>query len=276
MRYSNSEILCRFRAGLPLDHIPVLDLHTHMGMSSESYYIPFSSAEAQITQFKRYGIDHVLTFAINVATDAKTKNEWLYDFSKDHEQYFSTLTTLHAGFPQDWREILQQGFDAGTRGIKLLAKYQNVPEHKVDWSAALDFAKDKNWCVLNHDWGGLELLEPYVKNFPGVTFFIGHSELRYKKLLEKYDNLYQSTCAAFVASDGIGMEFATIGQLFANLPLEKLLHGSDTIDLDPSTSIGPIAYADIPEHAKEKILGYNGVSLVRKLKWDIPGADYLC
>ena len=157
-----------------------------------------------------------------------------------------------------------------------MAKYQNVQEHKIDWSPALDFAKDKKWCVLNHDWGGPNMLEPYVKTYPSVTFFIGHSELRYKKLLEKYENVYQSTCAAFVASDGIGMEFATIEKLFNNLPLEKILHGSDTIDLDPSTSIGPIAYADIPEEAKEHILGKNAVKLIKKLKWNIPGADSSC
>ncbi len=54
----------------------------------------------------------------------------------------------------------------------------------------------------------------------------------------------------------------------------SFLNGSETIDLDPSTSIGPIAYADIPEDAKERILGYNAVKLINKLNWNIPGAEF--
>ena len=109
MKYNDSEILRKFRVGQPLDHTPVYDLHSHMGASSESYYVPFNTAEDQIAQFKRYGIDHMLTFAINVATDARTKNQWLYDFRKGNEHFFSTLTTLHAGFPQDWKGLLTVG-----------------------------------------------------------------------------------------------------------------------------------------------------------------------
>ncbi|MCP4620727.1 MAG: hypothetical protein GY844_30340, partial [Bradyrhizobium sp.] len=60
----SGEILRRVRAGLPLDHIPVIDFHTHLGHSSEHYYIPRSRPEQVVTAMDRYGIDRIIAFPI--------------------------------------------------------------------------------------------------------------------------------------------------------------------------------------------------------------------
>jgi predicted TIM-barrel fold metal-dependent hydrolase len=63
----------------------------------------------------------------------------------------------------------------------------------------------------------------------------------------------------------------SIEQMVRKLPLEKLLHGSDALDLDFGTAIGSLAYAAVPEEAKKRILGRNALSLMNKLGWNIPG-----
>jgi len=144
-------------AGLPLDHIPVIDFHTHMGRSSEYYYIPFNTADYVLPYLNSFGIDHIVTFCINVTTDVAPKNNFVYDLHKNNSERVSPLTAIHAGFPQDWISILGQGYKANSRGIKILHQYQGVEEN-IDFSPAFDYARDKNWVALAHNWGTPERL----------------------------------------------------------------------------------------------------------------------
>jgi len=264
MSNRKSEIARRFMAGLPLDHIPVIDFHTHMGRSSEYYYIPFNTADYVLPYLNSFGIDHIVTFCINVTTDVAPKNNFVYDLHKNNPERVSPLTAIHAGFPQDWISILDQGYKANSRGIKILHQYQGVEEN-IDFSSAFDYARDKNWVALAHNWGTPERLEHWAKNFPTVYFIIGHAATMYKHLVEKYDNVYQCTCASFVEG-----YFAPIKDMVDCMPIDKIIHGSDALDLDLATSIGPIAFADISEEAREKILGRNAIEFAKRLNRPIP------
>ncbi|MFI4911938.1 MAG: amidohydrolase family protein [Sedimentisphaeraceae bacterium JB056] len=265
MNNRNSEIARRFEAGLPMDHIPVIDFHTHMGRSSEYYYIPMNSSEYVLPYFDSFGIDHIVTFSINVTTDVAPKNNSVNKMCMANPQRMSSLTAIHAGFEQDWESILADGYKANTRGIKILHQYQGVEGIEVDFSAAFDYASDKNWVALAHDWGSVERLEFWAKTFPKVFFIIGHAATMYKKIVEKYDNIYQCTCASFVEG-----YFSPIKDMVDCMPIEKIIHGSDALDLDVATSIGPIAFADISEDAKERILGRNAIELANRLSRPLP------
>ena len=257
-----SELVLR---GLPLQHIPVIDFHCHLGSSSEYEYMPRSSPEQVISCMDRFGVDHIVTFTINVTTDPTPGNDLQCSAAHKYPQRISALTMLHSGFPQDWKSILEQGYKQGSRGIKLISQYQAVEESTVDWSEAFDYAHDKNWVVLHHNWEHPERLEYWAKNFPKLIFIIGHASVDYKKLVGKYENVYQCTCASFVSR-----YFSSIKAMLNSLPVEKILYGSDALDLDFGTGIGPIAFANIPEHQKEQILGANALKLMERLAWNIP------
>jgi predicted TIM-barrel fold metal-dependent hydrolase len=270
MAESGGKILDCLRGGKALRHIPVIDFHTHLGASSRYYYVPFSGMEEVVRYMERYGVDHAMAFALSTTTDPEVKNRSIYQMCRSFPRRFTPLTTLHALFPQDWDDLLQQGLHSGSRGIKLLSNYQGVEELTVDWSPAFDVARDRGWVVLHHDWRSTEHLEQYARNFPDLTFIIGHPTLEVvgSRILDRCDNVYQCTCAAFVYP---GFARMSVEQMYRKLPLEKILHGSDALDLDFGTAIGPLAYAAIPEEAKERILGGNALALIKKLGWEIPG-----
>ncbi len=269
---SNSEILNCVREGKPITHIPVIDMHTHLACSSEYYYIPYHTPAEMVRYMDRYGIDHILTFGMTVTSDVSAGNEYQYAAHHQFPQRISTLTKLHAAFPEDWIDLLEDGNRNGTRGIKLISQYQGVDETRIDWSDVFEYARDKNWIVLHHSWAGVERLERWAKEFPEVTFIIGHAAIEYKDIVNKYDNVFQCTCAAFIRNGQGGRIF--IEQMVNDMDVEKILHGSDALDLDFGTSIGPIAYANISEDAKEKILGLNAVKLIKKLNWNIDFKEY--
>ena len=268
-RGQEGTILDCVRRGAPLDHIPVLDLHTHIGNSSRLYYLARSTEEHVMKYLQRYGVDHILTFTLSATSDPGVKNRKTYPWSDKFPEKISILAVLHAAFPHDWIPLLQEAENHGARGIKLLTSYQGVDELEVDFSEAFEFAQTKGWIVLNHDWIHEDHLAEYAENFPDVTFFIGHPTLKMdkrKKLLTKYSNIYQSTCGAFVMP---GFSLLNMEDMYRQLPLDKILFGSDSLDLDLGTGIGPIAYAKIPERAKEMMLGANALELARKIGWDL-------
>ena len=108
----------------------------------------------------------------------------------------------------------------------------------------------------------------YAAAFPDVIFINGHlvgDPGVYKKAVEQYENIYQCTCAHFACSPGY-----TTDDLVNILPYEKILYGSDALDLDLGTGIGPIACSDISEEKKKAILGGNALNLMQRLKWNVP------
>ncbi len=264
----SSEILTRIRAGKPLNHVPVVDLHAHLAGASDYYYIPYSEPEAVVAYLDRFGVAHSLNFPITVNSDPEPGNRHVYEAAQRYPERLSALTMLHAQFPEDWPALLREGYAAGTRGIKLIAAYQNVSDNAMDWSSAFDYARDKRWMVLSHSWGSPATLEHWAREYPDVVFICGHATDLYCKVVSKYDNVYQSTCAAFCAGRG-----GRIEPMVDRMPVEKILHGSDALDLDLGTSIGPIAYARIAEQAKEKILGRNAVRLMKQLGWHLDWLD---
>ena len=58
--------------------------------------------------------------------------------------------------------------------------------------------------------------------------------------------------------------------LLETFPHDRILYGSDALDLDFGTAIGPLALLDVDETIKEKILGGNAVALMKQQGWNLP------
>jgi len=264
MGRAKGEIAERVRRGEPLDHIPVIDFHSHLSSASEYYYIPRSSTKNVVAYMDRFGVDHMVTFAMGITSDPGAGNNLQYQAMDEYPQRFSSLTMLHAGFPQDWPALLEAGHRRGSRGIKLISQYQGMHEPDMDWSGPFDFARDKGWVVLHHSWESNERLEHWASNYPELVFIIGHANTACKNALDKYDNVYQNTSAEFANA-----YYGSMTQMLNTLPAEKIIYGSDGLDLDFGTAIGPIALLAVAEDTKEQILGGNALRIIRQLAWPL-------
>jgi hypothetical protein len=60
------------RNGKPIDHIPVIDFHCHLGASSDYYYIPRHTPGELVKYMDRYGVDHIVTFSIRYPPSERT------------------------------------------------------------------------------------------------------------------------------------------------------------------------------------------------------------
>ena len=163
------------RNGQPLGHIPVIDFHSHLGSSSDFYYIPASDPDSVVAYMDRFGVDHMVTFTIGITSDMGVGNELQYAAMQAYPDRFTSLVTLHAAFPDDWRALLERGAAAGARGIKLISQYQGVHEPDIDWSGPFDFARERHWVVLHHSWHSPERLGMWAGRYGELAFICGHA-----------------------------------------------------------------------------------------------------
>lgn len=264
MSSSHDSILERIRNGKRLDPFPIIDFHGHLGISSDFYYIPYSAPEQMVEHMDHLGVDHMLTFTIAVATDPEPGNRYQYEVVRRFPGRFTALTMLRGDQPSDWPAIIENGFQNGARGLKLICAYQGVRESGVDWAPAFDRIREGTSVVLNHDWESPERLRGWAERYPNIVFQIGHAYRGYEKVVAELPNVFMSTCAAFVTP-----AYASVTELWRSLPVEKILFGSDCQDLDFCLSLGSIAYAEaIPEADKLRILGGNALGLMDRMGWD--------
>ena len=115
---AKSEIARRVMQGESLDHIPVIDVHTHLDNSSSWYFVPRAEAGQVVEYMERFGVDHWVTFTLGINSDVMAANQHLFNQTQGLRDRFSPLVCLHAAFPGDWAKLLRKGADQGACGIK--------------------------------------------------------------------------------------------------------------------------------------------------------------
>ncbi|MCF7854017.1 MAG: amidohydrolase [Candidatus Pacebacteria bacterium] len=265
MNDQQTPLLNYIRQGVPLNHVPIIDCHAHLGISSDFYYIPYNTPRQMVAHMERVGVDHLVTFTIAVGTDPAPGNRYQYQAAKLFPRKFTALTLLRGDRPDDWPTLIDEGIENGARGLKLICHYQGVRESDVDWTPAFERIRNRKAVVLNHSWETPERLRNWAERFPDITFIIGHAYSGHGEIVAQLRNVYMSTCASFVTP-----AFASVTELWQSMPVEKILFGTDCQDLDLCLSIGSVAYARaIPEEDKRQILGGNAMRLMKQLDWPV-------
>jgi predicted TIM-barrel fold metal-dependent hydrolase len=241
--------------GEPLRDELVIDAHTHLGVFSY-YHIPDGDTDSVVREMDRLGIDRACAFAFaGVNSDFVYGNDVTADAVRAYPDRFIGFAVVNPHYPEEIVQELERCRSLGFRGIKLIAAYQGYPEEGPNFFPAYRFAHENGMMVLSHGWGKPEFLDGLAREYPNVTFIIGHWALDYAEVVKRRPNVYQCTCAA--------LSFGDVERLVEAMPVEKIVYGSDFTDLPMPFSFGPILYARIPEEAKRAILGRNMEAVLR-------------
>jgi predicted TIM-barrel fold metal-dependent hydrolase len=138
---------------------------------------------------------------------------------------------------------------AGLRGVKLIPHYQGYPTEGPLVDVACEWAHDRGWIILNHDWGSPGQIERLVTSYPNACFIAGHATIAYAEVMRRYPNLFVCTCPLLGPRD--------CERVALEVGVERLLFGSDLQDLPIAWGLGPILFAGLPEDDKARILGGN-------------------
>ncbi len=226
------------------------DCHGHIGWRSDRHVVE-ATPEGIVAELDRCGIRTICVFSFaGTMVDEVFGNDRLYGVVRAYPDRFIAFSLVNPwrGEEEILRE-LQRNYDRGFRGVKLVTDYQEYPADGPAVATACRFADEHGLFILNHSWGPEPVMRKLCTTYPNACFLTGHTTLAYVDLAREVGNLYICTCPVHRWGD-VERHVEAYGA-------DRLLFGSDLMDLPIAWGLGPIFYARIPEGDKRKILGEN-------------------
>ena len=172
--------------GLPVNHIPVIDVHAHIGPVPGNY-MPYGYAEELQLQhllenMQQAGIDYtVVSMLRGLFTNQLEANLDLARWMESYRQILGWVTYIPS-MQQASLKIAEQCFAQSDRfvGIKIHPEVNRHPMDGLGYSAMWEYANANHLLVLVHTWGGCPYSDPtrlwsVMKRYPNITLLIGHS-----------------------------------------------------------------------------------------------------
>lgn len=226
------------------------DCHGHIGWSS-AYHIIHLPPEGLVAELDKFGLETNCVFGLQIAGDPVFGNDEVKAMLEQFPGRFVAFTFVNPYSGEEaMLEELQRCLDMGFQGVKLmLDSYGSASSDNPLVEVPCRFAHEHGQFILSHSWGSAERIRYLCHKYPGALFIAGHSYGSYGDVCKEVDNLYICTCP-----------FLAWGQTEAYVKLygaDRILFGSDLMDLPIGWGMGQIMYARIPEEDKRLILGGN-------------------
>jgi hypothetical protein len=235
--------------GLP----PVIDAHVHIFPRSilsairkwfdeNAWHIRYQMTSSEIFEFLlSHGIKHII--ALQYAHKpgiSRQLNKYMSEKCREYENRVTGMATVFPG-EENAEIILQEAFDSGLGGLKLHAHVQCFDMNSVHMNRLYECCQINRKPVVMHigrepkstAYGcdpyqlcSAEKLELVLKNFPDIKICVPHlgfdETSAYRKLIEKYDNLWLDT--TMVITDYFPIE----GKINLNdYRSDRIMYGSD-------------------------------------------------
>jgi len=263
--------------GLP----PVIDAHVHIFPRSilsairkwfdeNAWHIRYQMTSSEIFEFLlSHGIKHII--ALQYAHKpgiARQLNKYMSEKCREYENRVTGMATVFPG-EENAEIILQEAFDSGLGGLKLHAHVQCFDMNSEHMNRLYECCRINRKPIVMHigrepkstAYGcdpyqlcSAEKLELILKYFPDIKICVPHlgfDEISaYRKLIEKYDNLWLDT--TMVITDYFPIE----GKITLNdYRSDRIMYGSDfpNIPYAWDRELKELNAADISRESLEKI-----------------------
>ncbi|MGI5878449.1 MAG: amidohydrolase family protein [Christensenellales bacterium] len=249
----------------------VVDAHTHIGpyYMSGWYQSPQETTTGAIVRsMDRLGIDCIVTAPHPLvmgmmAVANETTAAAISDFPGRIYGYICVCPG--EGMEAVREQIGLYADHPGFLGLKFLPGYHGSltqPEYRY----AAGFANDRRCVVLTHTWGNsppLNEVEELAQMHPSMKLLCAHQgggsadlSRSLSQIMASYPNLYMEICGSL--SNPLAIE-----DLVAIAGEDRVIYGSDLINLDPRYDFGRVVFSPLPDGVKRKILSGNFLSLLR-------------
>ncbi len=242
--------------------VPIWDCHGHLGGRMCHYHVPGGGLDETVREMERLGVERCCAFSFaGVLSDECHGNDLVAEAVRRYPERFVGFALLNPRRGAEaMRTELARCEALGLRGIKLIPHYQGFPTEHPLIEVACEWANERGWIVLNHDWGSPEWLRRLVETYSEACFFTGHCTTAHAETMRRHDNLFVCSCPLLGPGD--------CERVVAEIGADRLLFGSDLQDLPIAWGLGPILYARIPDEDKRRILGGNLQAILRR--WSLP------
>lgn len=274
-------------AATPPGFPPVVDAHVHISphrisaaiwkwFDENAWQIRYQMRASRVFEFLlSRGVAHII--ALQYAHKpgiARALNEYMSEKCAEFGQRVTGMATVFPGEDQA-EKILQAAFDGGLGGLKLHAHVQCFDMNADYMNQLYDCCRNNNKPVVMHigrePKSSAYRCDPYVlcradkmervlKDFPDVKFCVPHLGLdeltAYRKLIEKYNNIWLDTTMAitdyFPVEDKIAL---------GHYRSDRIMYGSDfpNIPYAWDRELKELDAVNIPRRSLEMISHQNAI-----------------
>jgi predicted TIM-barrel fold metal-dependent hydrolase len=259
-------ILAAAKRGAPLDHIPVLDPHTHILhdglMGASMVAMPFGDAEHMIRRNRRLGVDTFCCSSwIGVWIDSARGNDLMRELTLRHPDDILAYATIDPKKTPDVdAEIARCHDEYGFRGLKPYNPRVGLPYNSPLYDS---------WYARGNEIGGfvklhqtaigdtfLDEIADVAERYPNMNYLLAHSGWTWEvadqraAFARERPNVYLDLTFTSVLH-GVVEFFVEQGLA------DRVLYCTDAPMRDAIQQFGWVAYSRIAEADKEKIFGGN-------------------
>lgn len=262
--------------GMPIS-ATVIDSHTHiLEYYHLGWYQSFTSNADIIALMDHLGIDCIVTAPHSlILGEMEYTNKRAAEATEEYPgRIFAYISVLpHEGIKAVKAALEKYSKNEKFIGLKFLPGYHGELAC-TEYDYAMDFAAEKGCPVLCHIWDGspsLKDVERAVKRRPGLKLMMAHQgggnadcTDAYTKLMKVYPNLYLEMCGSLFNRYSIEQLVELAGE-------ERVIYGSDLINLDPRYDFGRVVFSSLNDEIKKKILAGNFLKLISE-----SGMGHIC
>jgi predicted TIM-barrel fold metal-dependent hydrolase len=250
--------------GLPLSEVRVVDCHAHVGHYA-SLHIPETGMAEMIATADRLGIETLCLSALEaISADYRRGNDCVSRAMLDYPGRVRGYVVVNPHYPEEILPEIERCFAAAPFiGLKFHPAGHEYPSDGPAYEAALAYAHEHGLVVLSHNWGSADYLDRVSQRYPRAHFIQAHSAAAWRGIAP-LDYLRVAKTRPNVFLD-LALSMAWYGALeraVAEAGSEHLLFGTDAAFLDPAVAVGRIAFAQVPDEDKVKILGLNMLGII--------------
>lgn len=253
-----SEIIRKFEEKNYKD-ILIIDGHMHVGKPYNFFTSDYSSQglinSMDLNQIKIGCISSLHS----IGQDAVSGNLEIEKLVNAYPDRFVGQFGVNPNYPGEVNQILNDVKSSKCfKQVKIHPFLHNYPVQGEEYHKIYAFAYKNSYSVLAHTWGSKDIKEFYevACQYPELKVILGHSGGEVDAIKEavivaqKRNNIYLDLTISFNYQ-------GLIEWLVNEVPIDRLLFGSDATYNSQSAALGKIIYADISDEAKISILGSN-------------------
>ena len=245
--------MARDRAGLSGESL--YDCHGHVGYRNQRHVCAEEPA-ALVREMDRLGVRHCFVFTWIGHGEVTIGNDIAFEAAARFPERLSGFTAINPGHGEgEARRELERGLAHGMKGVKLVTPIHRYPYDGPVIEVCCRFAHEHRQFILNHVWGPPAVMRRWLEKYPGACYLTGHSEGNFADLVRAFPNLYICSCPF--------LDWGQTEEYVRRYGADRILFGSDLMDLPVAWGLAPIFYARIPEAEKRLMLGENLKRLLR-------------
>jgi predicted TIM-barrel fold metal-dependent hydrolase len=226
------------------------DCHGHIGWCCP-YHVIDDTPQVLVAEMDKLGVEVTCVFSLQIMGDAEYGTDEVLEVTNAYPNRFIGFTYVNPKYGEKLMlQELERGLQLGMQGVKLLpSAYGSYDVSGPLIDVACRFAHEHKQMILSHTWGSADRVRQLCRDFPDALLISGHSAAHFGAVCQEFPNLYICTCP-FLGWNSTEHFVQIYGA-------DRLLFGSDLMDLPIAWGLGPILYAKISEADKRKILGGN-------------------